>query len=119
VDLALPPAAVDVRASAADLEAALDALLGNVIAHTPEGTGFSVSLQPADGGGGILVIADKGPGFADGVAVLGRGESQAGSTGLGLDIARRMAVASRGDINLGQSASGGACITLRLGPPAQ
>jgi signal transduction histidine kinase len=118
VDLALPPAAVDVRASAADLEATLDALLGNVIAHTPEATGFSVSLAPAAAGGGVLVVADHGPGFAEGVAVLGRGESLAGSTGLGLDIARRMAVASGGDISLGRSASGGACITLRLGPPA-
>jgi signal transduction histidine kinase len=120
VDLTLPAAAVDVRASAADLEAVLDALLGNVIAHTPEATGFSVSLEAAAGGGGVLVIADQGPGFADGVAVLGRGESQAGSTGLGLDIARRTAVASGGDISLGQSGNGrGARITLRLGPPAQ
>jgi signal transduction histidine kinase len=119
VDLALPATAVDVRASAADLEAALDALLGNVIAHTPEATGFSVSLQPAMDGGGVLVVADEGPGFADGVAALGRGESLAGSTGLGLDIARRTAVASGGDIRLGRSANGGgACVTVRLGPPA-
>jgi signal transduction histidine kinase len=119
VDLALPDTAVDVRASAADLEAALDALLGNVIAHTPEATGFSVSLQPAMDGGGVLVVADEGPGFADGVAALGRGESLAGSTGLGLDIARRTAVASGGDIRLGRSANGGgACITMWLGPPA-
>jgi signal transduction histidine kinase len=119
VDLALPAAAVDVRASAADLEAALDALLGNVIAHTPEATGFSVSLQPAMDGGGVLVVADEGPGFADGVAALGRGESLAGSTGLGLDIARRTAMASGGDIRLGRSANrGGACVTMRLGPPA-
>jgi signal transduction histidine kinase len=119
VELALPPTAVAVRASAADLEATLDALLGNVIAHTPETTGFSVSLEAVAGGGGVLVIADQGPGFADGVAVLGRGESLAGSTGLGLDIARRMAVASGGDISLGQSANGGARVRLRLGPPAQ
>jgi signal transduction histidine kinase len=119
VDLALPATAVDVRASAADLEAALDALLGNVIAHTPEATGFSVSLQPAIDGGGVLVVADEGPGFADGDAALGRGESLAGSTGLGLDIARRTAVASGGDIRLGRSAiGGGACVTMRLGPPA-
>jgi signal transduction histidine kinase len=97
----------------------LDALLGNVIAHTPEATGFQVSLQPAAEGGGVLVVADDGPGFADGAAILGRGESLTGSTGLGLDIARRTAVASGGDFRLGRSASGGACITMRLGPPAQ
>lgn len=119
VDLALPATAVEIRANAADLEAALDALLGNVIAHTPEATGFSVSLQGSLDGGGVLVVTDQGPGFTDGVAALGRGESLAGSTGLGLDIARRTAEASGGDIRLGRSAnSGGACITLRLGPPA-
>ena len=51
VELALPATAVDVRASAADLEAALDALLGNVIAHTPEATGL---LQ-------LCGVADRGP----------------------------------------------------------
>jgi signal transduction histidine kinase len=120
VGLALPETRVDVRASAADLEAALDALLGNVIAHTPEATSFSVSLQGAAEGGGVLVVADEGPGFADGVAILGRGESRTGSTGLGLDIARRTAVASGGDFSLGRSSNGGgARITMRLGPPAQ
>ena len=118
VALALPAERVDVRASAADLEAALDALLGNVIAHTPEATRFHVSLEGAADGGGVLVVADEGPGFADGVAALGRGESLAGSTGLGLDIARRTAVASGGDIRLGRSAGGGAAVTMRLGPPA-
>jgi signal transduction histidine kinase len=118
VHLALPATGVDVRASAADLEAALDALLGNVIAHTPEATGFSVTLQATDGGGALLVVADEGPGFADELAVLGRGESFAGSTGLGLDIARRTAVASGGGVQVGRSAAGGACVTMRLGPPA-
>jgi signal transduction histidine kinase len=119
VGLELPATRVDVRASAADLQAALDALLGNVIAHTPEATGFAISLEGTAEGGGVLVVADEGPGFADGVAVLGRGESLTGSTGLGLDIARRTAVASGGDFSLGRSSSGGACITMRLGPPAQ
>jgi signal transduction histidine kinase len=118
VTLALPEHAVDVRASAADLEAALDALLGNVIAHTPETTAFSVSLEGATDGTAVLVVADEGHGFADGVAVLGRGESLAGSTGLGLDIARRTAVASGGDLRLGRAAGGGACVAMRLGPPA-
>jgi signal transduction histidine kinase len=120
VGLELPAARVDVRASAADLQAAVDALLGNVIAHTPEATSFSVSLEATPHGGGVLVVADEGPGFADGVAALGRGESLTGSTGLGLDIARRTAVASGGDFRLGRAANGGgACITMRLGPPAQ
>ena len=43
----------------------------------------------------VLSIDDAGPGFPD-QAVIGRGESRAGSTGLGLDIARRFAEESAG-----------------------
>jgi hypothetical protein len=43
VDIADGP--VLVRASAADLAAGVDALLGNVFAHTPDGTPFVVVLE--------------------------------------------------------------------------
>jgi signal transduction histidine kinase len=99
-----------------DLEAALDALLGNVIAHTPEGTGVSVTVTPGLDGSTRVVVDDEGPGFAD-PAVLRRGDSRAGSTGLGLDIARRTAAASGGDLWLGSAPGGGAQVVLRLGPP--
>jgi signal transduction histidine kinase len=118
VTLTLPPSACPVRASAADLEAALDALLGNVVAHTDEGVGFSVSLEPLPGGGGVVVVADQGPGFSDD-AVVERGQSRGGSTGLGLDIARRTAQASGGDVRLDRSPAGGARVMMRLGPPAE
>ncbi len=105
VTLALPGGPCPVRASAADLEAALDALLGNVIAHTPDGAGLDVTLtEPADGGV-LLVVTDEGPGFAD-ADVVGRGVSRAGSTGLGLDIARRTAAASGGDLHIGRVTRG-------------
>ena len=42
--VALPTGPLPVRAGAEDLAAAVDALLENVIAHTPEGAGFAVSL---------------------------------------------------------------------------
>ena len=48
---------------------------------------------------------------------LGRGESLAGSTGLGLDIARRTAVASGGEMTVDRSPSGGTRVVMRLGPP--
>ena len=114
LDLAEGPCPV--RASPADLEAALDALLGNVVAHTPEGTSLTVSLRPEDGGA-LVVVSDEGPGFADD-EVVRRGESRAGSTGLGLDIARRTAAASGGDLRIGQAPGGGARVSMRLGPPA-
>ena len=42
----LPAAPLPVAVPADDLAAALDALLGNVFAHTPDGTALAVSLRP-------------------------------------------------------------------------
>lgn len=99
-----------------DLEACVDALLGNVFAHTPDGTAFSVRLTPRDDGGARLVVADSGPGFADDDAAQ-RGVSGAGSTGLGLDIARRAAQTSGGSLTLETAPTGGARATADFGPP--
>lgn len=90
----------------------MDALLGNVFAHTPEGVSFSVRLEPAEGGA-LLTVADAGPGFATSDP-LQRGESGAGSTGLGLDIARRTAESAGGSLSLRTSSAGGAGVTLFL-----
>jgi signal transduction histidine kinase len=114
VDLALTGRPLPVRVSAVDLGAALDALLGNVFAHTPEGTGFRVAVRPRDGGGAEVDVADEGPGLP--VTAVERGRSGGGSTGLGLDIARRTAENSGGRLRLASSPSG-ATITLELGPP--
>jgi signal transduction histidine kinase len=93
----------------------VDAVLGNVFAHTPDGTGMSVGVRAREGGGAVLTVRDDGPGMsADAVE---RGRSCGGSTGLGLDIARRTAEASGGDLRIGSSPSG-TTVTLELGPPA-
>lgn len=110
----LPQIPLPVRASAEDLAAAVDALLENVIAHTREGTAFAVRLGPAEGGA-RLEIADDGPGLPAGEPV--RGRSDRGSSGLGLDIARRCAEAAGGAMALGASPSGGALITLTFKAP--
>jgi signal transduction histidine kinase len=104
---------VPVRASAADLAAGVDALLGNVFAHTPDGTPFAVTLEQ-DPEQVRLVVADGGGGFTVSDPV-GRGISQAASTGLGLDIARRVAESSGGQLTTGVSPFGGAEVTLELG----
>ncbi len=116
VGLELPEEPCPVRAAQPDLEAALDALLGNVLAHTPDGVRFDVSLAPEAGGGAVLAVSDEGPGLLD-ATVVTRGRSGAGSTGLGLDIARRTAEASGGSLTIGAGPAGGACVTMRLGPP--
>jgi signal transduction histidine kinase len=96
-----------------ELRAVVDALLGNVFRHTPEGTAFAVTLHAGSGLVGILV-ADAGPGIDDPEAALRRGSSGGGSTGLGLDIARRMAEATGGDVRIDRSALGGAQVQIWL-----
>jgi len=108
--------AVPVGVSEGDLRACVDALLGNVFAHTPEGTPFAVILLAQPGGGARLVIEDAGPGFPP-LDELGRGRSGAGSTGLGLDIARRTARSSGGDLRLYRPSGRGARIVVDFGPP--
>jgi signal transduction histidine kinase len=114
VECVVPSQPVPVRAARADLAAALDALLENVFTHTPEGTPLRVEVVARPGGGGRVVVDDTGPGFADRPA--GRGHSGAGSTGLGLDIARRAAEASGGSLTVDRSPLGGARVSLHLGP---
>jgi signal transduction histidine kinase len=106
-----------VQVSREDLAACADVLLENVFTHTPEGAGLAVRLSHRAGGGAWLVVADDGPGFPPG-GPLRRGVSGGGSTGLGLDIARRVAEESGGALTIGRSASGGGCVTLGFGPPA-
>ncbi|GGL17932.1 sensor histidine kinase [Planomonospora parontospora] len=104
-------APVRVPVPAAELSAVVDALLGNVFRHTPQGTAFTVTLHQGSGTVGVL-IADAGPGIPDPAAALRRGASGAGSTGLGLDIARRLAESSGGDLRIDASSLGGARVQL-------
>jgi signal transduction histidine kinase len=92
----------------ADLAAALDALLGNVFRHTPEGTAFAVDVHNADDAV-IVLVSDAGPGISDPEAAMarGRGSGTDGSTGLGLDIVRRLAESTGGDVRIGSSVLGG------------
>ncbi|BCJ51013.1 two-component sensor histidine kinase [Actinoplanes sp. NBRC 14428] len=109
----LPPGPLPVPIPADELAAALDALLGNVFAHTPDGTAFGVTLAPRPGGGAVLTVDDDGPGFPP--DALRRGASGSGSTGLGLDIARRAAEAAGGALHAGAAPGGGASVRLELG----
>jgi signal transduction histidine kinase len=94
-----------------ELILAIDALLGNVFAHTPEGTAFLVSVSAAG-----LVVDDAGMGIADPAAAVRRGVSGAGSSGLGLDIARRIAQSAGGHLEISRSHLGGARVALLLPP---
>lgn len=112
VDVPAGPAAVPVRAE--ELGAALDVLVDNVFRHSPAGTPFALEVTVV-GGRVHVVVADAGPGLA-GPTLAERGRSGTGSTGLGLDVARRAAESAGGRLVVEPRAGalGGARITLDL-----
>jgi signal transduction histidine kinase len=114
VEHMLPDEPVPVRASPEDVAAALDALLENVFAHTPDRAALRVRVTAGPDGGGTITVEDAGPGLPTEPAR--RGVSAGGSTGLGLDIARRTAESSGGSMRTGTGPLGGALVELRLGP---
>ncbi|NJP50763.1 HAMP domain-containing histidine kinase [Streptomyces sp. SBST2-5] len=99
---------VRIPVARADLAAALDALLGNVFRHTPEGTAFAVDVHNGEDAV-IVLVSDAGPGIPDPEAAMARGQGSGsdGSTGLGLDIVRRLAESTGGDVRIGHSVLGG------------
>ncbi|WLQ42956.1 HAMP domain-containing sensor histidine kinase [Streptomyces laculatispora] len=108
-----------------ELAAALDALLGNVFRHTPEGTAFAVDVHHS-GDAVIVLVSDAGGGIADPRAAMARGGSgrggtkdAVGSTGLGLDIARRVAESTGGDVRIGRSVLGGTEVRIWIGLDGQ
>lgn len=111
----LPPTPVIVGVPVSELAAAIDALVGNVFAHTPEGTAFTVDLTVSEREA-ILTVADEGPGFPAGM-VPERGYSGAGSTGLGLDIVARTAARTGGHVRL-HPGSPGARVEVTFARPS-
>jgi signal transduction histidine kinase len=99
-----------------ELTAAIDAMVGNVFRHTEEGTAFAVTLHPGHNSA-ILLVADAGPGIADTEGALrrGRGSGGEGSTGLGLDIVRKLAESTGGEVRIERSVLGGAQVSVRIG----
>ncbi|MEV4506622.1 sensor histidine kinase [Streptomyces klenkii] len=108
-------ATVRVPVARPELVAALDAMLGNVFRHTPEGTAFAVDVHRSEDAV-IVLVSDAGPGIADPDAALrrGHGDGGPGSTGLGLDIVRRVAESTGGDVRIGRSVLGGTEVRVWL-----
>jgi signal transduction histidine kinase len=111
--LELPDLPLRVRLDAADLADVIDVLIDNAFAHTEEGVPIEVWVVQRVDGGVALTVEDAGSGLPPG-DIVSRGQSGAGSTGLGLDIVRRAALAAGGSMELGRSRLGGALIRVIL-----
>ena len=98
-----------VGASDAEVLTVLDNLIQNVLTHTPTGVGFHVTVleEPPS-----LIVTDEGEGLSS-PNVFDRGSSTGESSGLGLDIVRRIAESSGGDVRIGQES--GASIVVKFG----
>ena len=97
-------------AKPADMQAGRP-VVGNVLRYTPQGTAFEVAVTRRDGWV-VLRVDDAGPGIADPDRALRRGVSDHGSTGLGLDIVRRVTQATGGSVNIGRARLGGASVIM-------
>jgi signal transduction histidine kinase len=111
---------VVVRAVPLQIVRVLTTLLDNAQQHATHGVRVEVD---DDGGHAELVVIDDGEGVAGAereriFEQFTRTDSarsrDRGGAGLGLAVAREIALAHRGSLDVRESASGGACFTLRL-----
>lgn len=107
---------VSVHGNADFLGLALRNLTENALAHTPRGEAVEIRVGP----GAAVTVIDRGPGLQPGEEARiferffrGRADAYTGA-GLGLSIARRIAVIHGGSIETGQEGGKGAAFTLRL-----
>ncbi len=85
-------------------------LVGNGLRH-----GSTVSIDVVQRDGRVeLDVSDDGPGVDPGLDPFARGTSNAGSTGIGLWLARRIAEAHGGSLELVRDAGAGARFRLAL-----
>lgn len=102
-----------VSTGAAELGAGLDVIVDNIFKHTEAGTALALSVT-TEGDIVRVTVADAGPGLPDST-LAGRGVSGAGSTGIGLDVARRTAEQAGGTLELGTGLDGkGLSVNFRM-----
>jgi signal transduction histidine kinase len=107
----LPPALPKPTLSEAALLHVLDVLLDNARVHA-QGT-VEVGARVHQGAV-TLRVSDQGPGITDPQRIFERGHSEAGSTGIGLALARRLAEAEGGRLRLVVNGQGGSTFELTL-----
>ncbi|WP_062433140.1 sensor histidine kinase [Herbidospora daliensis] len=115
------PGSAPVVGDEARLRQVVTNLVGNVVEHTPDGTPVRIGVGTRDGEA-VLVIEDHGPGLTPEEAALvfdrfsradaSRSRSGPGGAGLGLAIARSLAEAHGGRLDLRTAPGQGAAFTL-------
>lgn len=111
------------HADEARLRQVVTNLVGNAAAHTPPGTPVRIGVGTVDGRA-VLEVADRGPGLSttqagrvfDRFYRADRARTRSGGAdaGLGLAIARSLARAHGGDVELDTALGEGACFRLTL-----
>ena len=111
VTLTVDTETVEAACTPDELSAALDALIENVIAHTPEDSPIQVVVGSAPHGCHVD-ITDRGSGIP--LGATRRGRSDRGSSGLGLDIARSCAESTGGSMDVLSNDDGSHTVRLNL-----
>jgi len=120
---AVPPPPVTITADATRVRQVFTNLMGNVVKHTPEGTAVEVAVGVVDGRA-VAEVRDHGPGipaehrelvFERFHRVDPSRNSSSGGSGLGMAIVRDIVTRHGGEVEVRETAGGGA--TLRLSFP--
>jgi len=107
----LPDEPLRVQMPASDLVDLIDICIDNVFAHTLEGVAFGVTLSRS-GDGAVLVIADQGPGFQEGIPH--GGHEVVGHTGVGLEIVEKLVSGLGGTFRTSPPGLPGATVAVSL-----
>jgi signal transduction histidine kinase len=109
-----------VEGSADELHRLVLNLVQNALVHTPPGTAIDVRAR-RDGPWVAIEVSDEGPGIPADVRarifdrfVRGGSDRSGGGSGLGLSIVRAVADSHGGEVEVAESATGGARFVVRL-----
>jgi len=108
VAVSLPSGPLRVGLSELELSDVVDIGIDNIFAHTPEGTAFGVALSRV-GEEVVLVLSDEGPGFP-----TVRPVARQGTSGMGLEIARRLVGRARGILETSPAGTPGGEVRIRM-----
>lgn len=108
VTATLPERRLPVGISALELGDVIDICIDNVFAHTEEATAFAVSLEQV-GDQAVLVISDRGAGFAESPSL-----PRPGTSGMGLHLARRSVQSAGGTLETSPLGQPGAEVRISI-----